>query len=157
VQITFARSIDPIVTLEHAITRMAVATEAEAEKQQGDNRTMGRKHTVPYGLYRAHGFVSAFLAEQTGFGDDDLALLWQALEQMFEHDRSAARGEMSTRGLLVFQHESELGNAHAHSLFGRVSVKLKDGVSAPRSFSDYEVSVDEANLPNGVKLLRRIG
>jgi CRISPR-associated protein Csd2 len=105
VQITFARSIDPIVALEHSITRMAVATEAEAEKQQGDNRTMGRKHTVPYGLYRAHGFVSAFLADQTGFGDDDLALLWQALEQMFEHDRSAARGQMATRGLYVFEHQ----------------------------------------------------
>ena len=98
VQLTFARSVDPIVPLEHAITRMAVATEAEAEKQQGDNRTMGRKHTVPYGLYVAHGFVSSFLARQTGFGEDDLELLWQALEHMFEHDRSAARGEMATRG-----------------------------------------------------------
>jgi CRISPR-associated protein Csd2 len=91
---------------------MAVATEAEAE-QQGDNRTMGRKHTVPYGLYMAHGFVSSFLAKQTGFGEEDLELLWQALEQMFEHDRSAARGEMATRGLYVFKHDSELGNAHA--------------------------------------------
>ena len=102
VQLTFARSIDPIVALEHSITRMAVATEAEAEKQKGDNRTMGRKHTVPYGLYVAHGFVSSFLAKQTGFGEDDLELLWQSLEHMFEHDRSAARGEMSTRGLYVF-------------------------------------------------------
>lgn len=157
VQMTFARSADPIVASEHSITRMAVATEAEAEKQGGDNRTMGRKHTVPYALYRSHGFVSAFLAKQTGFTAEDLELLMQGLEQMFEHDRSAARGEMSTRGLFVFQHESELGNAHAHSLFDRVSIKLKDGVTAPRSFADYEVSVDEASLPNGVKLLRRIG
>ncbi|WP_422017475.1 type I-C CRISPR-associated protein Cas7/Csd2 [Roseateles sp.] len=157
VQLTFARSADPIVASEHSITRMAVATEAEAEKQGGDNRTMGRKHTVPYGLYRSHGFVSAFLAKQTGFTAEDLELLMQGLEHMFEHDRSAARGEMSTRGLYVFQHDSELGNAHAHSLFDRVSIKLKDGVTAPRSFADYEVSVDETGLPGGVKLLRRIG
>jgi CRISPR-associated protein Csd2 len=120
VQLTFARSIDPIIASEHSITRMAVATEAEAEKQEGDNRTMGRKHTVPYGLYRAHGFVSAFLAKQTGFSEDDLTLFWQALCQMFEHDRSAARGEMTTRGLHVFKHDSELGNAPAHALFERV-------------------------------------
>lgn len=157
VQMTFARSADPIVATEHAITRMAVATEAEAEKQAGDNRTMGRKHTVPYALYRSHGFVSAFLAKQTGFSAEDLELLMQGLEQMFEHDRSAARGEMSTRGLLVFQHESELGNAHAHSLFDRISVQLKAGVAAPRSFSDYEVTVNDADLPGGVKLLRRVG
>jgi len=115
VQVTFGRSIDPIVALEHSITRMAVATEAEAEKQGGDNRTMGRKHTVPYGIYRAHGFVSAHLAEQTGFSDADLDLLWDALANMFEHDRSAARGEMTTRGLYVFRHESKLGNAPYHS------------------------------------------
>ena len=155
VQLTFARSVDPIVPLEHAITRMAVATEAEAEKQQGDNRTMGRKHTVPYGLYVAHGFVSAFLAKQTGFGEDDLELLWQSFEHMFEHDRSAARGEMSTRGLYVFKHASELGNAHAHELFKRVTAKKR--VDTPRDFSDYEVSVDDANLPANVKLLRKVG
>jgi CRISPR-associated protein Csd2 len=155
VQLTFARSVDPIVALEHSITRMAVATEAEAEKQQGDNRTMGRKHTVPYGLYVAHGFVSAFLAKQTGFDADDLGLLWQALEQMFEHDRSAARGEMATRGLYVFEHESELGNAHAHALFDRVKIRRRS--DAPRSFSDYEVQVDEAALPAGVRLMRRVG
>lgn len=157
VQLTFARSIDPIVALEHSITRMAVATEAEAEKQQGDNRTMGRKHTVPYGLYAAHGFVSSFLAKQTGFGDDDLELLWQALENMFEHDRSAARGEMSTRGLYVFKHDSELGNAHAHALFDRVSVKRKPDVDVARSFSDYAVSIDETNMPPAVSLIRRVG
>jgi len=152
VQLTFARSIDPIVALEHSITRMAVATEAEAEKQEGDNRTMGRKHTVPYGLYRAHGFVSAFLAKQTGFSEDDLALFWQALCQMFEHDRSAARGEMTTRGLYVFKHDSELGNAPAHALFERVQVKRKDGVDVPRAFADYRVSVNLEGLPAGVTL-----
>ena len=156
VQLTFARSVEPIIALEHSITRMAVATEAEAEKQQGDNRTMGRKHTVPYGIYVAHGFVSAFLAKQTGFSEDDLELFWKALEQMFEHDRSAARGEMATRGLYVFRHESELGNAHAHALFDRLTIKRKDGVQVPRSFQDYDVTVDENDLPTGVQLLKRI-
>lgn len=150
VQLTFARSVDPIVTQEHSITRMAVATEAEAEKQGGDNRTMGRKHTVPYGLYVAHGFVSAFLARQTGFSDEDLQLLWQALEQMFEHDRSAARGEMACRGLYVFKHDSELGNARAHQLFERISVARRAGVDVPRGFGDYTVRVDAEGLPAGV-------
>ncbi len=154
VQLTFARSVDPIIAQEHSITRMAVATEAEAEKQGGDNRTMGRKHTVPYGLYVAHGFVSSFLAKQTGFSEDDLELLWQSLTQMFEHDRSAARGEMSTRGLYVFKHDSELGNAPAHALFERVRATRK--VDVPRSFTDYEVTVDEAAMPTGVTLLRKI-
>ncbi len=151
VQLTFARSVDPIVTMEHSITRMAVTNEKDLEKE----RTMGRKHTVPYGLYAAHGFVSAFLAKQTGFGSDDLELLWQALEHMFEHDRSAARGEMSTRGLYVFEHASELGNAHAHALFDRITARKK--VDVPRNFSDYEVSVNEAGLPEAVKLIRRVG
>ena len=155
VQLTFARSIDPVIASEHSITRMAVATEAEAEKQEGDNRTMGRKHTVPYGLYRCHGFVSAFLAKQTGFGEEDLKLLWDALEHMFEHDRSAARGEMSTRGLYVFEHASELGNAHAHDLFDRITVQRK--VDVPRSFADYAVQVQEAGMPANVKLLRMVG
>jgi len=154
VQLTFARSIDPVIAQEHSITRMAVATEAEAEKQDGDNRTMGRKHTIPYGLYVAHGFVSSFLAKQTGFGEDDLQLLWQALSQMFEHDRSAARGEMSTRGLYVFKHDSELGNAPAHALFERIKPKLKEGVVVARGFDDYEVSIEEAGLPVGVTLIR---
>ncbi len=152
VQITFARSIDPIASQEHSITRMAVATEAEAEKQSGDNRTMGRKHTVPYGLYVAHGFVSSFLAKQTGFSDDDLNLLWQALGHMFEHDRSAARGEMVTRGLYVFEHESELGNAHAHALFSRIKAERNNADSVPRDFSDYKITVDDAALPAGIKL-----
>ncbi len=154
VQLTFARSINPVIAQEHSITRMAVATEADAEKQSGDNRTMGRKHTVPYGLYMAHGFVSAFLAEQTKFGEDDLTLLWQALGQMFEHDRSAARGEMATRGLYVFKHESKLGNAPAHALFERIKPKLKEGVAVARTFEDYEVTVDADNLPVGVSLIR---
>lgn len=157
VQLTFARSVDPIVAQEHSITRMAVATEAEAEKQGGDNRTMGRKHTVPYGLYMGHGFVSSHLAAQTGFSDDDLNLLWEALANMFEHDRSAARGEMATRGLYVFKHNSQLGNAHAHSLFARIQPKLKDGVTVPREFSDYTVKVDKENLPAGITLEPLIG
>jgi CRISPR-associated protein Csd2 len=154
VQLTFARSVDPIVALEHSITRMAVATEAEAEKQQGDNRTMGRKHTVPYGVYVAHGFVSSFLAKQTGFGEDDLELLWQALGQMFEHDRSAARGEMATRGLYVFKHDSELGNAPAHALFERIQAKKK--VDVPRSFGDYDITVNTTDMPTGVTLISKI-
>ena len=157
IQITFARSVDPIVASEHSITRMAVATEAEAEKQDGDNRTMGRKHTVPYGLYVAHGFVSAHLANQTGFSDSDLELLWQALTQMFEHDRSAARGEMATRGLYVFKHDSKLGNAPAHSLFERITPQLKEGVAVPRAFNDYRVGVNSDNLPSGVELLTLVG
>ncbi|MCW7540487.1 type I-C CRISPR-associated protein Cas7/Csd2 [Aquabacterium sp. A7-Y] len=157
VQLTFSRSIDPIVASEHSITRMAVATEAEAEKQDGDNRTMGRKHTVPYGLYRVHGFISAFLAKQTGFSEDDLELFFTALAQMFEHDRSAARGEMSTRGLYVFKHDSELGNAHAHALFERVSAQRKEGVDVARSFGDYLVNIETGQLPPGVELIRRVG
>lgn len=141
VQLTFARSVDPIIAQEHAITRMAVATEKEAEAQQGDNRTMGRKFTVPYGLYRAHGFISAHLAEQTGFSEDDLALFWEALKNMFDHDRSAARGEMSCRGLYVFKHESKLGNASAYQLFELIQLALKDNVQVPRDFADYDVSI----------------
>lgn len=157
VQMTFGRSVDPVIALEHSITRMAVATEAEAEKQGGDNRTMGRKFTVPYGLYVAHGFVSAALATQTGFSNDDLDLLWEALASMFEHDRSAARGEMTTRGLYVFEHASRLGNTPAHALFERIRPRLRDGVSTPRSFADYAVQIDAESLPNGVTLHRIVG
>ncbi len=159
VQLTFARSVDPIVAAEHSITRMAVATEAEAEKQQGDNRTMGRKHTVPYGLYRGHGFVSAFLAKQTGFDADDLNLLWQALEQMFEHDRSAARGQMATRGLYLFKHESDLGNAPAHKLFDLIRIQCKDSAAPPRAISDYSIETPSpgplADFP-GVELIKLV-
>ncbi len=157
VQLTFARSVDPIVAQEHSITRMAVATEAESEKQSGANRTMGRKHTVPYGLYIARGFVSAHLAAQTDFSDADLDLLWEALANMFEHDRSAARGEMATRGLYVFKHDSQLGNAPAHDLFARIQPSLKEGVLVPRDFHEYSVSVNEADLPQGVELIRSVG
>lgn len=157
VQMTFARSVDPVVALEHSITRMAVATEAESEKQSGGNRTMGRKHTVPYGLYVAHGFVSSHLAAQTTFSDDDLSLLWESLANMFEHDRSAARGEMATRGLYVFKHDSQLGNAHAHSLFARVEPKLKPSVTVPRDFTDYTVRINDHEWPKGVTLERKVG
>lgn len=157
VQITFARSIDPVVPLEYAITRMAVTTKAEAEKQEGDNRTMGRKFTIPYGLYRAHGFISAHLANQVGFSEDDLKLLWEALANMFEHDHSAARGQMATRGLYVFKHSSILGNAPAHVLFDRISVIRKADVDIPRQFIDYEITVNDTELPSGVTLERLVG
>jgi CRISPR-associated protein Csd2 len=151
IQFTFARSVDPIAAMEHSITRMAVATEKEAEKQGGDNRTMGRKATVPYGLYVCHGFISANLAQQTGFSEEDLALFWDALKNMFDVDRSAARGMMSAQKLIVFKHESVLGNAPANKLFDRIKVEKKcDG--APRKFSDYEVSIDTENLPAGVTI-----
>ena len=163
VQLTFARSIDPVIASEHSITRMAVATEAEAEKQDGDNRTMGRKHTVPYGLYRAHGFVSSFLGKQTGFSADDLELFLKALEDMFEHDRSAARGQMATRGLYVFKHDSELGNAHAHALFDKLTVAAIDPTSPARDFTAYSVLFDgkpvevghSLQAAPGVTLIRR--
>ena len=149
IQLTFARSVDTIATAEHSITRMAVATEKEAEKQGGDNRTMGRKATVPYGLYVCHGFVSANLAQQTEFSEEDLQLFWDALKNMFDVDRSAARGLMSAQKLIVFKHNSPLGNAPANKLFDLVKVKkVCDG--APRSFSDYTVSIDKAGLPANV-------
>ena len=152
VQLTFGRSISPIVVQEHSITRMAVTTEKEAEAQEGENRTMGRKFTVPYGLYQVHGFISAHLANQTGFSEEDLALLWEALVNMFEHDRSAARGEMTMRGLYVFQHESPLGNAPAHSLFKRIKPVLKEGVLVPRQFENYRLELDHSPLPAGASL-----
>jgi len=156
VQLTFSRSVDPIVTLEHSITRMAVATEAEAEKQSGETRTMGRKFTVPYAIYRCHGFVSAALAEQTGFSEFDLGLFWDALKKMFEHDRSAARGQMETRKLVVFKHDGKLGNSPSHQLFERVKVARKQGQTPPRDFSDYSVVVDASSLPVGVELIEMI-
>ena len=149
IQFTFARSIDPIATAEHSITRMAVATEKEAEKQNGDNRTMGRKATVPYGLYVCHGFISASLAKQTGFSEEDLELFFEALKNMFDVDRSAARGLMSAQKLIVFRHDSVLGNAPANKLFDLVKIK-KNTEAAPRSFSDSVVSIDKDSVPNGV-------
>lgn len=149
IQLTFARSVDPIAPAEHSITRMAVATEKEAEKQSGDNRTMGRKATVPYGLYVCHGFISANLAKQTGFSEDDLALFFEALQNMFDVDRSAARGLMSAQKLIVFKHDSELGNAPANKLFDRVKIE-KNCVGSPRSFSDYTVSIIKDDLPSTI-------
>ena len=156
VQMTFGRSIDPIISSEHSITRMAVATEAEAEKQKGDNRTMGRKFTVPYGLYVSHGFISAHLAAQTGFTTDDLNVFWEALEKMFWEDHSAARGEMNVRGLYVFEHDSALGRAPAHELFEKMKVERKDSSIPARSFDDYKVTIDET-MPEGVTLIRKVG
>jgi len=153
VQLAFARSVEPILALEQSITRMAVATEREAEeqakKQEGAARTMGRKDIVPYGLYEAHGFVNPYLAADTGFSKEDLELLWQALKMMFEHDRSAARGEMASRKLVVFEHESMLGNAPAHALFQRIDVRRKDQTRPARSFEDYEITVKTDNMPAG--------
>ena len=168
VQFTFGRSCDPVIAAEHSITRMAVATAEEAAKQEGDNRTMGRKFTIPYGLYRTHGFISAPLAAQTGFSDADLELLWQALGQMFEHDRSASRGEMAARALILFRHDSAMGNHPAHALFDRVTVTRRNSTQPPRTFSDYLVSFDgqpldaaaavgkEKDLGNGVTLVRKL-
>lgn len=151
IQFTFARSVDPIVPAEHSITRMAVATEKEAEKQNGDNRTMGRKATIPYGLYVCHGFVSASLAKQTGFSEEDFTLFIDALKGMFDCDRSAARGLMSAQKLILFRHDSVLGNAPANKLFDLVKVeRTTDNV--PRSFSDYQVTIDKAKLPAGVSV-----
>lgn len=154
VQLAFARSVDPIASLEQSITRMAVTTEREAEQQDGGNRTMGRKEIIPYGLYRAHGFVSPHLAAQTGFSGDDLDLLWTSLERMFEIDRSAARGEMSTRALYVFEHGSMLGNAPAHRLFERIRIERKDASRPARAFDDYAVTIDR-DVPSGVTLHER--
>ncbi|AQT68714.1 CRISPR-associated protein Cas7/Csd2, subtype I-C/DVULG [Anaerohalosphaera lusitana] len=137
VQINFGRSIDAIAPRDLSITRMAVATEKEAKSQGGDNRTMGRKSIVPYALYRTEGYVSACLAEKTGFGEDDLELLWNSLVNMFDHDRSAARGKMCPRKLIVFKHDSKLGNAPAHKLFETVDVKPCEG-NPPRGWDDYE-------------------
>jgi CRISPR-associated protein Csd2 len=169
VQFAIARSVDPIISQEHSITRCAVTTDREADKQQGDNRTMGRKFTVPYGLYRVHGFINPHLAAQTGFNDnsEDLDLFWTALGQMFENDRSAARGEMAPQSLIVFEHESPLGNAPANKLFDRIKIDRKESadhktngnsngsVTPARSFSDHIVSVDETDLPSGITVHRR--
>jgi CRISPR-associated protein Csd2 len=180
-QFVFGRSVEAIMPLEISITRMAATNEAEKKKRDGakdgndaddgrsDNRTMGRKHIVPYGLYRVHGFVNAKLAHKTGFGQADLDLVWKALGGMYDLDRSAARGEMSARRLITFKHESDLGNAPAHKLFDRVTVnRVNDGESVvigdkrshnwpvARAFSAYDIRVDEANLPPGVTIEHRI-
>jgi CRISPR-associated protein Csd2 len=164
VQVTFARSEEPVMPLEISITRSSVTNERDLEKE----RTMGRKHIVPYGLYRAHGFVNPKLAERTGFSDDDLALLWEALERMFDFDRSAARGEMAGQRLILFRHDSALGNAPAHRLFERVAVQREvNGEVVPvgnqrlhnrppaRAFADYRIEIDRSGLPSGVEIVER--
>lgn len=177
VQLTFASSVEPIMPLEISITRMAATNEAEKkQKAEGDdssdrvdNRTMGRKHIVPYGLYVAHGFISAKFAERTGFSHADLELLFEALISMFEHDRAAARGEMATRKLIVFKHENPLGNVPAHTLFDRVKIgrnvggefrvigDKRIGNEPPaRRFSDYVIEIDRDNLPAGVEIIEKL-
>lgn len=152
VQFTFARSEDPIVPAEVSITRMAVTNAKDADNE----RTMGRKHIVPYGLYRMEGFISAPLAEKTGFSEKDADLLWQALTDMFEHDHSAARGKMSTRKLFVFKHEKPLGNAPAQKLFDLVKCRRLDEQKPPRCFADYEVSCNRAAKPQGVEVIEKL-
>lgn len=152
VQLGFARSVDPVLPQEITITRVAITTEADAEKKGTE---MGRKYIIPYGLYRCEGYVSANLARKTtGFSEGDLQLLWQAILNMFEHDHSAARGKMAVRELIVFRHDSELGNAPAYKLFETVRAELREGVSAPRGYQDYTVTVDEQALPTGVSCTR---
>ena len=144
IQLTFARSVEPIVALEHSITRVAKTTEERAAKGGSE---MGRKYTVPYGLYRAHGFVSAHLADQTGFTTEDLDIFWKAMLEMFEHDHSAARGLMSTRKLIVFEHETALGNKPAHELFERVTCERKNDKTKPaREFTDYDILLDGKSI-----------
>lgn len=154
VQLTFGRSIDPIVTLEHSITRMAVTKVEDIDKE----RTMGRKNTVPYGLYVAYGFVSPALAAQTGFSEEDLETLWTALVNMFDQDHSAARGMMATQKLIIFKHDSALGNAPSHKLFDLVKIVKKEDVAVPRKFTDYEVSdvaTIRSALPSGVEVIEK--
>lgn len=152
VQLGFARSVDPVLPQEVTITRVAITTEADAEKKGTE---MGRKYIIPYGLYRCEGYVSANLARKvTGFSEEDLQLLWQAILNMLEHDHSAARGKMSVRELIIFKHDSELGNAPAYKLFDAVRAERKEGVSFPRSYGDYTVTVDEQSLPAGVSCTR---
>jgi len=150
VQISFARSVEPVLTQEHAITRQSVTNEKDVDK----GRTMGRKATIPYAVYRAQGFVNPFLAEKTGFDEDDLGLLFEALERAFQFDQSAARppGSMAARKLIIFEHDSQLGNAPSHELFDAVCVRRRDGVEVARSFGDYEVLVEEERVPPGVTI-----
>lgn len=156
VQINFSRSIDPIVQQEVTITRQTVTRIEDADKE----RTMGRKHIVPYALYRVEGYVSAKLANDarkgTGFSEDDLDMIWQALANLFEHDHSAARGKMATRKLIVFKHDNDLGCAPSHTLFDLVTVQKKEDANPPRSFADYGVTIDEANVPAGVELIEKL-
>lgn len=168
VQLTFGESQSPILHISNTITRMAVTTDDQSEEQKGGNRGMGSKEIIPYGLYRTHGFINPSLAEQTGFNDKDLELLWQSLDRMFESDRSASRGEMAARELLIFKHESKLGNANAHRLFDKLVIKQKDESKPSRAIGDYDITFDgkpldevlkpgeTKDLGNGVTLIRRI-
>jgi len=153
-QLTFARSIDPVVPMDVSITRVAITRADDAESKETE---MGRKAIVPYGLYRGHGFYNPKLAEDTGFGSDDLSLFWQALQMGWELDRSASRGFMALRGLYVFSHDNPLGNAPAHTLFDRVEAERTADVEAPREFGHYEVTVNDKDLPDGVTLTRVLG
>lgn len=156
VQMTFARSFEPIIPTNHCIIRQAVSTEKESEKQKGENRTMGRKYTVPYALYMGCGYISANLAEQSGFTEADLELFWQGVMNMFEDDRSSLRGQMSVRKLIIFKHNSKLGNAPASRLFDLVEVTPKDNTAVARNFKDYKVTINREALPKGVKLIEKI-
>ncbi len=154
VQLGFARSVDPIMPQEVTITRVAITTEEDAAKK---NTEMGRKHIIPYALYRVDGYISANLARKvTGFSEEDVAVLWQAIINMFEYDRSAARGNMAVRELIVFKHDSELGNAPAYKLFDTIKVRRKEGVIAPRQYTDYQVEIAEDKIPDGVTCERMI-
>ena len=154
IQLTFARSVSPIITAEHTITRMAVTDAKDTdENETGTRQTMGRKYTIPYALYQTQGYISANLANQTGFTDEDLKLFWEALKNMFDVDHSAARGMMCPRKLIVFKHDNELGSAPSYQLFDLVSVKQKDLTKPARSFADYEVQIDRTQLPLGVTLV----
>lgn len=164
VQLTFGRSFDAIVPIDLSITRTAITKPEDmlvvsdsGEEGEGKRTEMGRKPFVPYGLYRTHIFVNPHFATRTGFGSDDLGIIWEALERMWDLDRSASRGMMACRGLYVFSHESSLGNAAAHTLFDRIAVSRKDDVAAPRRFGDYEVRIDDAEMPSGVTLTRVVG
>ncbi|MEG1258572.1 MAG: type I-C CRISPR-associated protein Cas7/Csd2, partial [Akkermansia sp.] len=152
IQISFSRSVDPIFSAEYALTRCAVTTPKEAEAQKGDNRTMGRKYTIPYAVYTARGCMNPFLAEQTGFNDSDWDLLKESLVHLFDFDASAARpaGSMTIRKVIVFTHDSQLGNAPAHQLYEAVTVKRKEGIDAPRSIQDYEITINKATIPAGI-------
>jgi len=152
VQLAFARSIDPVFPQEISITRMAVTNEKDADKE----RTMGRKHIIPYGLYRVHGFISAALAEKTGFSEEDLELLWKALAEMFEHDHSAARGEMASQKLIIFKHADKLGSAPAHKLFDLIKVEAKNKEVPTRHFSDYAVTINRDDLPQSVEIIEKL-
>ena len=161
VQMTFARSVDPIVPMDIAITRVALENRGDKPRESEDEKattgTIGRKSIVPYGLYVGYGFINPFFAEKTGFSSEDLALFWEALQNMWDIDRSASRGFMAIRGLYVFSHENKLGNAPANELFDKVKAVKKSDIESPRNFGDYLVSVDDKNLPPGITLTRLVG